>query len=318
MKKNLRTIVAAVAALVLIVCSLPSCGKKDTYTVGVCQLVPHVALDAATQGFCDALKEELGDKVTFDVQNAAGDANVCVTIANSFVSKKYDLIMANATPALQAAYNATDSIPILGTSITDYGVALDLQNYSGTVGGNVSGTSDLAPLDQQAAMISEWFPEAKKVGILYCSAEANSLYQVKVVEENLQKAGLEVIRYSFSDSNDVAAVTTKACSEADVLYIPTDNTAASCVETIGNIVRPAKVPVIAGEEGICGGCGVATLSISYYDLGVTTGKMAAKILKGEADISTMAIEYAPVTKKYNAEICAEYGLTAPDGYVAIG
>lgn len=293
--------------------------SKTVYTVGICQLAPHVALDAATQGFKDALTEALGDKVVFVEQNAAGDIPTCSTIVNGFVSDGVDLILANATPALQAAVAATDSIPILGTSVTEYGVALDIKDFNGTVGGNVSGTSDLAPLDQQAAMILELFPDAKKVGILYCSAEPNSVYQSDVVKAELEKSGVTVSVYTFADSNDVAAVTATACDENDVLYIPTDNTAASCTEAINNVAEPAGVPIIAGEEGICAGCGVATLSINYYDLGVTTGKMAAKILTGEANISEMPIEYFPnPVKKYNPAICEALGITVPEDYVAIG
>lgn len=289
-----------------------------TYTVGICQLVQHVALDAATQGFQDALVEELGDAVTFDVQNAQGDSNTCSTIANSFVSKNVDLILANATPALQAAAAATDQIPILGTSITEYGVALELTDFAGTVGGNISGTSDLAPLEEQAAMLLEIFPDAKNVALLYCSAEPNSQYQVDVVKKSLEANGVTAEYYAFSDSNDLAAVVTTASTSADVIYVPTDNTVAANTEIINNICLPAGVPVIAGEEGICSGCGVATLSISYYDLGQATGKMAAKILKGEADVATMPIEYAPnFTKKYNKEICDELGITIPDGYEEI-
>ena len=289
-----------------------------TYTVGVCQLVQHEALDAATQGFVDALKEELGDAVTVDVQNASGDSVNCGTIVNGFVSKGVDLIMANATAALQAAASATSDIPVLGTSITAYGVALDIDDFSGTVGGNVSGTSDLAPLDQQAQMLLELVPEAKIVGILYCSAEPNSVYQADVVKAALEEAGVTVNVYTFADSNDVATVTATACDECDALYIPTDNTAASCTEAISNVADPAGVPIVTGEEGICKGCGIATLSISYYDLGVTTGKMAVKILTGEADISEMPIEYYqnPV-KKYMASRCEALGIEIPEGYEAI-
>ena len=252
-------------------------------------------------------------------QNAANDIPTCATIVNGFVSDGVDLILANATPALQAAVAATDTIPILGTAVTEYGVALDIKDFNGTVGGNVSGTSDLAPLDQQAAMILELFPDAKKVGILYCSAEPNSVYQSDVVKAELEKSGVTVSVYTFADSNDVAAVTATACDENDVLYIPTDNTAASCTEAINNVAEPAGVPIIAGEEGICAGCGVATLSINYYDLGVTTGKMAAKILTGEANISEMPIEYFPdPVKKYNPAICEALGITVPEDYVAIG
>lgn len=315
MKKKLLSIIMACVCVL----GLTACGEAkadDTYTIGICQLVQHVALDAATQGFKDALTEEFGDKVKFDEQNAQGDSNTCSTIANNFVAANVDLILANATPALQSCAQATDSIPILGTSVTEYGVALQLDDFNGTVGKNISGTSDLAPLTEQAAMLKELFPEAKKVGLLYCSAEANSQYQVDTVAAELAALGYETEMFAFSDTNDLASVCT-AASECDVVYVPTDNSVASNTGIIDNILRPAGVPVIAGEEGICAGCGVATLSISYYDLGVATGKMAVKILKGE-DISTMPIEYAPqFTKKYNATIAAELGVEIPADYVAI-
>ncbi|MBS6398084.1 MAG: ABC transporter substrate-binding protein [Clostridiales bacterium] len=295
----------------------PSAGA-ETYTVGICQLVQHDALDAATQGFKDAITEALGDAVTFDEQNAQGDSNTCSTIVNSFVSNDVDLILANATPALQAAAAGTNEIPILGTSVTEYGVALEISDFSGTVGGNISGTSDLAPLDQQAAMLQELFPDAKNVGLVYCSAEANSQYQVDTVQAALEALGYTCKQYAFSDSNDLSSVATTAASESDVIYVPTDNAVASNAEILNNICQPEKVPVIAGEEGICSGCGVATLSISYYDLGVATGKMAVKILTGEADVAEMPIEYAPqFTKKYNPTICEALGVTIPEDYVAI-
>lgn len=303
--------------------SQPTSGSAGSgskvYQVGVLQQMEHDALDAATQGFQDALTGALGDQVEITVQNAQGDPNTCTTIATSFVSSGVDLIMANATNALQAAAAATNTIPILGTSVTEYGVALNLTDFNGTVGGNISGTSDLAPLDQQAAMLQEWFPDAEKVGLLYCSGEPNSQYQVDVVKAELEGMGYTCTLYPFSDSNDLATITTSAAAESDVIYVPTDNTVAANTGIVDGICRPAKVPVIAGEEGICSGCGVATLSISYYDIGYKTGEMAAQILTGEADISTMPIEYAPqFTKKYNAAICEELGLTAPEGYEAIG
>ena len=289
-----------------------------TYTVGICQLVQHPALDAATQGFKDALTEALGDAVSFNEQNASGESVNCATIVNGLVASQVDLILANATAPLQAAASATADIPVLGTAVTDYASALEIDNWTGTVGGNISGTSDLAPLDQQAAMLQELFPDAKTVGLLYCSAESNSKYQVDMIRGYLEQAGLTCEEYAFTDTNDVASVTQKACDSSDVIYIPTDNTAASNTEAIANVVLPAGVPVIAGEEGICSGCGVATLSISYYDLGYATGKMAVKILTGEADISTMPVEYAPqVTKKYNAANCETLGVTVPNDYAAI-
>ena len=290
------------------------------YNIGICQLVQHEALDAATQGFKDALVEKLGEgSVKFDEQNASGDSANCTTIVNGFVSNGVDLILANATAPLQAAAQATADIPVLGTSITDYATALDISDWTGTVGNNISGTSDLAPLDQQAAMIQELFPDAKSVGLLYCSAEANSVYQCDVIEGYLTEEGYTVARYAFTDTNDVTSVAQTAADNSDVIYIPTDNTAASNTEAIANVVIPAKVPVVAGEEGICSGCGVATLSISYYDLGYATGEMAAKILADGADVSAMPVEFAPnVTKKYNAANCEALGITQPSDYVAIG
>ena len=312
MKKLLAVLMLAV------LCLCTAAMAEDTYTVGVSQLVQHVALDAATQGFQDALTDKLGDAVKFDVQNASGDSNTCSTIVNTFISNGVDLIMANATPALQAAVAATGDIPILGTSVTDYATALDIDDWSGATGMNVSGTSDLAPLDQQADMLHELFPDAKKVGLLYCSAEPNSKYQIDVIKAYLEKYGYECTEFTFADSNDVASVAQNAVDNSDVLYIPTDNTAASCTEAIRNVVEPAKMPVIAGEEGLCSGCGVATLSISYYDLGYTTGEMAYEVLVNGADVSTMDVRFAPnVVKEYNAEMCELLGVEIPEGYVAI-
>lgn len=319
MKKTLSLLLALV--LTFASCfALASCGGSgEKYEVGIVQLTEHPALDAATEGFKQALIDELGaDNVVFDYQNAQNDSNTCSTIAIQFVSSGVDLIMANATPALQAVAAATNEIPILGTSVTEYGVALDLDDFDGTVGGNISGTSDLAPLDLQAKMITDWCPDAKKVGLLYCSKEANSQYQVDVVKAELEKKGLTATLYPFTDSNDLAQVCTAAADESDVIYVPTDNTVAENTGIIDNICEPAKVPVIAGEEGICRGCGIATLSISYYDIGYLTGKMAAKILKGEADISTMEIGYAETqTPKYNAQNCEALGITPLEGYEAI-
>ncbi len=319
--KKILTLALAVILCVSFCLVAASCGGQTgpkKYKVGIVQITQHSALDAATEGFKKALTDKLGaDSVEFDYKNASGETANCSTIVNNFVANKVDLIMANATPSLQAAYGATKDIPILGTSVTEYGVALGIENFSGTVGSNVSGTSDLAPLDEQAQMILDLFPGAKKVGLLYCSAEANSDYQVKTVEAYLKNKGIETKRYTFSDSNDISAVTTGAVGEVDVIYIPTDNKAADSAEIIGNIVRNAKKPVIAGEEGICAKCGVATLSISYYDLGYKTGEMAAKILTGAAKIENMPIEYAPTTKKYNKAIADELGITIPIGYEEI-
>lgn len=327
MKKVLAIILTMVMVIGLTACSSKSAApsKEATatdpskvYNVGIIQLVQHEALDAATKGFRDSLTELLGDKVIFDEQNASGDSATCATISNQFVSSNYDLIMANATPALQAAVSATNKIPVLGTSVTDYATALDIDNWTGVTGYNVSGTSDLAPLDQQAAMIKELFPNSKNIGILYCSAEPNSKYQATKITEYLKDAGYTCTEYTFADSNDVASVTQTACAGSDVIYIPTDNTAASCAEAINNVAEPAGIPIVAGEEGICKGCGIATLSISYYDIGYATGKMAYEILVNGADISKMEVQYAPkVTYKYMADRAAKLSLTIPTNYEAI-
>lgn len=290
------------------------------YTVGICQLVQHEALDAATEGFKAALVEKLGDDVAFDEQNAAGDSATCATITNGFVASGYDLIMANATASLAAASASTGDIPIVATSITDYATALNMKadDWKGVSGINVTGTSDLAPLDQQADMVNELFPDAKKVGILYCSAETNSKYQAETITKYLEEYGYTVKDFTFSDSNDVAQVTQAACDKVDVIYIPTDNTAANCIENIDNITSAAKVPIIAGEEGICAGGGVATLSINYYDIGYAAGLMAYEILENGADPAEMEIQFAEeVKKEYNPEVCDALSITVPSDYEAI-
>ena len=287
---------------------------SKVYRVGICQLVQHEALDAATQGFKDALVEALGEgNVKFDEQNASGDSANCATIVNGFVSSNVDLILANATAPLQAAAQATADIPVLCTSVTDYATALDISDWTGTVGGNISGTSDLAPLDQQAAMIQELFPDAKTVGLLYCSAEPNSVYQCDVIEGYLTQEGYTVARYAFTDTNDVTSVAQTAADNSDVIYIPTDNTAANNTESIANILTAAGVPAVCGEASLCAGCGVCTLSIDYYDLGVTTGKMAAKVLTGEATCQDMPYEVIENYSTYiNSKSLEQLGITLPD------
>lgn len=294
-------------------------GGSGTYTIGICQQMEHAALDAATEGFQDACRELFGeDNVEFDVQNAQGEQTMCSTIVNNFVSSDVDLILANATLPLQTAAQATSDIPILGTSVTDYGSALGIDDWTGATGVNISGTSDLAPIEEQEDMLLELVPEAQTVGILYCSAESNSKYQAELFEAELEADGISYKEYTAADSNEIQSVTQNAVEECDAIYIPTDNTMASNTQIINNICLPAKVPVIAGEEGICSGCGVATLSISYYDLGYQTGEMAYKILAEGEDIASMEVETAAqVTKKYNPAICGELGITIPEGYEAI-
>jgi len=315
----MKKIIAIMLTLIMtIALTAGFASAEETYNIGIIQLIQHPALDSATQGFQDALTEKLGDAVTFDYQNAQGDTNTCATIVNGFVSADVDLILANATAALQAAFNGTMTIPVLGTSITDYGSALGIADFSGVSGFNVSGTCDLAPLDEQAALLNTLFPDAKTVGLLYCTAETNSIFQIDVIEPMLQELGYTTERFGFTDSNDIAAVTTEATANVDVIYVPTDNTVANNTELINNICLPAKVPVVAGEEGICSGCGVATLSINYYDIGYAAGEMAYEILVNGANIAEMPIQYAPeVTKKYNAANCTELGITPPEDYVAI-
>ena len=343
MKKLLCIAIAAIMVLALAACGStntqtsengdPSSAPSDAaspsaentapaeaqYVVGICQQMTHDALDAASQGFKDALNEILGEgTVEFKEGNAGGEQTNCTTIIDGFVSEGVDLILANATWPLQAAASATSEIPILGTSVTDYATALNLDNWTGTVGNNISGTSDLAPLDQQAAVIQELFPDATNIGLLYCSGEPNSVYQIETITGYLEEMGYTCTPYAFTDVNDLSSVTQTACDSSDVIYIPTDNTAAANTETIANVVIPNGVPVITGESGLCSGCGVATLSIDYYDLGYTTGEMAADILQGEADITTMAVQSAPnVTKMYNAANCEALNITIPDDYVVI-
>ena len=318
MKK--RFFAALLAVAMTLTMSACSSGGAD-YTVGICQLAPHPALDAATKGFKDTLTELAaadGKTIEFQEQNANGEATTCGTIINGFVSSKVDLILANATAPLQTAASSTDSIPILGTSISSYGTALEEPDMGECTGRNISGTSDLAPLDKQAAIVKEWFPDAKNVGLLFCSGEANSRYQIDMIKPHLDALGFTCTEFTFSDSNDLATVTTNACQNSDVIYIPTDNTVADNTGIIANIAIPANVPVIAGEEATCSGCGVATLSISYEELGQTTGEMAYEVLVKGADISSMPIQFAPsVTKKYNPTICEQMGLTPLEGYIAI-
>lgn len=325
---KMKKILTLAVCTALSVTALSGCGSTQTaqetssdaaYKVGLCQLVQHEALDAATQGFSDKLTELMGDgAVEFDLQNAAGDSATCSTIVNQFVSSNYDLIFANATPALQAAASATGDIPVVGTSVTDYATALDITDWTGKTGVNITGTSDLAPLEDQAKMFSELLPDAKTIGMLYCSSEANSKFQVDAVKAELEKLGYTTVEFPFADSNDISTVVNGAVSKCDALYIPTDNTAAANTELIANIVEPAKIPVITGEEGICSGCGIATLSISYYSLGEVTAQMAYDILINGKNPADMDIQYATdLTKKYDKARCEALGITVPADYEEI-
>ena len=336
MKKMLAALLAALMVLSLAACGASSApaastapaateaateaaAPAKTYTIGICQLVQHPALDAATQGFKDALTAKLGDAVVFDEQNAQGDSATCTVITTGFVSNQYDLIMANATPALLAARSATDTIPILGTSVTDFASALEVDAAAdGSLGINVSGTSDGVPAQLYADCVMELVPDAKKVSVLYCSAEPNSVLQADQFIACMDAIGVATEVFTFADSNDIQSVTTTAIEGADALYIPTDNTAASNMTIVSGVCEPARIPVICGEEGMCSGGGLATVSISYYDIGTACGEMAYEILVNGADISTMPIGYSqnPV-KKYNADYATAIGFTMPEGYEAI-
>ena len=321
-KKLISVLTAGALAVCLTACGAeedPSSGKSPStskkYTIGICQLLEHEALDSATKGFKDALTEKLGkDNVDFDEQNAQGESTNCSTICNNFVTNNVDLIMANATGALQAASQATADIPILGTSVTDYATALNISNWSGKTGTNVSGTSDLAPIDQQEDMILELIPDVKKVLILYCSSEPNSSYQSDLMKKALDEDKIAYKEYTAADSNEIQTITTTACGECDVLYVPTDNTMASSAETIKNIAVPAGIPMIAGEAGLCS-AGIATLSISYYDLGYQTGEMAYDILTNNKKAGDVDVAFAnKFTKMYNEENCKALNIEIPEGY----
>ena len=325
MKKSIKKIIAICLAVITVAVCFAACTSNETgntnkkYKIGIAQWEAHEALDAATEGFKKAVEDKLGaDNVEFEYNTAQGEVPNCSTIVNRYATNNVDLIMANATPVVQAAVSDTKEIPIVGTSVTEYGVALGIENFSGLTGVNVTGTSDLAPLDQQAAMIKEIAPETKTVGIIYCSGEPNSKYQATEVTKYLADLGITATEYPFADSNDLQSIAVKAVSENDAVYVPTDNTAAKNTGIIDAVARPAKKPVFAGEEGIAKGCGIVTLTISYYDIGYTAGEMAADILENGKNPAEMEIGYAPkFTKKYNADICSELGITVPDDYVAL-
>lgn len=310
MKKFLSVILCVILILALASCG---CDGDAKYTVGICEFTTHASTSEVVRGFRDYLTEKFGDDIVFYEQNAANDLGTASLIVNDFVTKNVDLILADNTQSLQIASAITTTIPILGAAVTDYSAALD----SSPNGINVSGTSDLTPLDLQAEMITELFPNVQKVGLLYCSSEANSLYQVNIIEKCLSVKGIEIKKFSFADANDLLPTLTSACDYSDVIYLPTDNTIASCIETVDAVCRDARVPVIAGEKGICSVCGVATLSVDYYELGRKVGEMAYKVLVEGASVTNMPILYDDCTKMYNPEICAELGITVPDDYVAI-
>ncbi len=305
--KKLLSIVLAVALCLSTAVAFTSCSDDSAFTVGICQLMEHESLDKATQGFTDALTAELekaGKTVTFDTQ-VAGEANLCTTVINTFTAKNVDLIMANATPALLAAANATTKIPVLGTSVTDYE-----DTFAGNVPENVSGTSDAVPFDEQAQMMITTLNlvAGDKVGVIYCTNESNSLIQYNAVKELFEAEGIVVEAYTFSETTELQALVTAAANACKAIYVPSDNTVADNDSIVGTICTDKNVPVFTSYGGqIC----YASLAIDYYELGAETGKMAAEVLLGTKAVSDIEIKTLTPSVVYNNELCATLGIEVP-------
>ena len=321
-KKNL---VLAMLALILVFmlsgCNTPAPAPtptpepKTVFKIGIVQLAEHPALDAATQGFQDALTEKLPDQVEFDLQNAQGEQTNATTIVNKFVNDKVSLIMANATNSVKAAREATSTIPIVGTSVTDY-VKSGLVESNEAPGGNVTGASDNNPVDVQVELLAALVPDAEVVGIVYSSAEENSEIQAVEAKAALEAKGYEVKIYTVADSNEIQTVVTKACTEVDAFYEPSDNLIASNVPTMANITTAAGIPVITAESSMCEAGFLATYSISYYDLGHKAGEMAFEILVNGADPATTPIftfDTSNLTLFINQEVADALGIVIPEG-----
>lgn len=306
MKKTLTLALALVLCLSLCL-GLAGCGEKSEISVGICQLMEHDSLDQATQGFIDALNEAAeaaGKTVSIDTQ-VAGEANLCTTVINTFTAKNVDLIMANATPALLAAANATTSIPVLGTSVTDYA-----DTFGGNVPANVSGTSDAVPFDEQAQMMIDTLGlvAGDQVGVLYCTNESNSLIQYEAVKALFEAEGIVVEAYTFSETTELQALVTAAAGECKALYVPSDNTVAQNDSVVGTICSEKNVPVFTSYGGaIC----YASLAIDYYELGRLTGEMAAAILLEGKTPADYEVATLTPTVVYNNELCAQLGIEVP-------
>ena len=308
MKKMMTRLIAL--SMCLCAClGLTACGSKADYTVGVVQLMEHESLDKATNGFVDALEEELekqGLTVEFDIQ-VAGEANLCTTVVNTLTAKNVDLIMANATPALLAAANATTNskIPVLGTSVTDYN-----DTFKNNIPENVSGTSDAVEFNEQAKMMIETLNlvSGDQVGVLYCSNESNSVIQYEAVKKEFESKGIVVKAYTFSETTELQTVVTNAANECKAIYVPSDNTVADNDSVVGTICNDKKVPVYTSYGGaVC----YASLAIDYYELGYETGKMAADILTGKKTPSEIEIKTLTPTNTYNEDLCKQLGITVP-------
>lgn len=322
MRKQTLKKLSALALAAIMSVSMTACGGETSnvdseasnasqeYNIGVLQFVEHPALDAANKGFCDVL-EESGLNIKIDQQNAQNEQANCQTVASKFVTDKKDLILAIATPAAQACASETSEIPILVTAVTDPADS-KLVDSNEAPGGNVSGTSDLTPVADQFNLLKEILPDAKKVGILYCSAESNSVFQANLAKEAATKLGLEAIEATVSNSNEIEQVTRDLCGKVDVIYAPTDNMIAAGMSTVTMVANDLKIPTIVGEEGMVENGGLATQSISYYELGRKTGEQAVKILKGEAKTADMPIEYVPGDAiSVNEDTAKEIGVDIP-------
>lgn len=313
----------AAAAACLMVAGLAACGNKPStpsnpdekvFQIGIVQLAEHPALDEATRGFKEFLTEKLGDKVQFSVQNAQGEQTNCTTIVNQFVSSKVDLIMANATNAVKAAREATSDIPVVGTSVTDY-VFSGLVASNEAPGANVTGASDMNPVNVQVQLMKTLCPEVKTVGIVINSGEENSAIQAEEAKTAFEAEGFTVKIYSVADTNEIQTVVTAACNEVDAFYEPTDNLIAANVPTMSNITTAAGKPVICGEGGMCESGFLATYAISYYELGRAAGEQAFNILVNGADPATTPIfffDVSQLTLVVNEQNAAELGITIPE------
>lgn len=307
----MKKVLSIALALVLCVSTcllLSSCSSGADFTVGICQLMEHESLDKATQGFIDTLTKELeaaGKTVEIDTQ-VAGEANLCTTVINTFTSKNVDLIMANATDAVLAAANATSTIPVVGTSVTDYS-----EPFKGNIPANVTGTSDAVPFDEQAEMMIETLNLVKgdKVGVLYCTNESNSRIQYEAVKELFESKGIVVVAYTFSETTELQALVNSLVTECKALYVPSDNTVAQNDSIVGTICTQNNIPVFTSYGGsIC----YASLAIDYYELGAETGKMAAEILLGDKTPADFEIKTLEPTVVYNEELCDQLGITVPE------
>lgn len=306
----MKKIIVLALALAMIAAAFAGCGnmkKSDTFTVGICQLMEHESLDKATDGFKAALTEALaaeGKTVVFEEQ-VAGGSDLCTTVVNTFTAKKVDLIMANATPALLAAANATTTIPVLGTSVTDY-----KDTFGGNIPANVSGTSDAVPFEEQAQMMIDTLGlvEGDQVGVLYCSDESNSKIQYEAVKVLFEEKGIVVKAYTFSETTELQTLVTTACGECKAIYVPSDNTVADNDSVVGTICNEKKIPVYTSYGGnIC----YASLAIDYYALGEETGKMAAEILLGNKTPDQIEIMTLTPETVFNEELCEALGITVP-------